>query len=51
MMKCETGEMGDGQKNVSTPVQDVGVRGGRGGVLVLLDSLAPHGVVSSPGYF
>ena len=28
MMKCETGEMGDGQKNVSTPVQDVGVRGG-----------------------
>ena len=48
MMKCETGEMGDGQKNVSTPVQDVGVRGG---VLVLLDSLAPHGVVSSPGYF
>ena len=41
--------MGDGQKNVSTPVQDVGVRGGE--VLVLLDSLAPHGVVSSPGYF
>ena len=33
MMKCETGEMrdGDGHKNVSIPVQDVGgVRGRRG---------------------
>ena len=30
MMKCETGEMGDGQKNVSTPGQVVGVRGGEG---------------------
>ena len=48
MMKCETGEMrdGDGHKNVSIPVQDVG-----GEVLVLLDSLAPPGVVSSAGYF
>lgn len=40
--------------NVSIPVQDVGGVRGRewgGEVLVLLDSLAPPGVVSSAGYF